>query len=246
MINLFHFSPCGTTKLSALTLIEGMNEEVNEIELLNPSTKKVDAHGLNVVAFPVYSGYVPPVVFDRLDAVLPKTGQVVGIAVYGNRSCDNALAEAEEYLCARGLEVVALVSTIAEHALCRKIASGRPDSSDKEALHAFGKQISQKIENGGGGKFDFPKKPDMKPYALGISPITTDDCIACGICADECPTQEIEIEDVAVSSEHCLGCTRCIDVCPQGARVFPDEAAAMFEQFLTKVASERREPELFL
>jgi NAD-dependent dihydropyrimidine dehydrogenase PreA subunit len=50
--------------------------------------------------------------------------------------------------------------------------------------------------------------------------VNSNDCIACGLCADErCPMQAIEIgEDAAfVHEEKCIGCGLCISTCPSGA-----------------------------
>lgn len=49
--------------------------------------------------------------------------------------------------------------------------------------------------------------------------ISTDDCIACGVCADTCPCGVIEIEDTATvaDADSCIACAACQDACPVGA-----------------------------
>ena len=48
--------------------------------------------------------------------------------------------------------------------------------------------------------------------------IDPDKCIGCGICADNCPTQNITIANgKAVASSKCTMCYRCIDHCPKQA-----------------------------
>lgn len=50
--------------------------------------------------------------------------------------------------------------------------------------------------------------------------VASDDCAACGLCAEErCPMQAIEIgEDAAfVHEEKCIGCGLCVSTCPTGA-----------------------------
>ncbi|HQD39630.1 MAG: 4Fe-4S binding protein [Firmicutes bacterium] len=46
-----------------------------------------------------------------------------------------------------------------------------------------------------------------------------DDCISCGACEPECPTEAIsEGEDkYVIDPEKCIDCGACADVCPTGA-----------------------------
>ncbi|MEE1043866.1 MAG: 4Fe-4S binding protein [Olegusella sp.] len=49
--------------------------------------------------------------------------------------------------------------------------------------------------------------------------INTDDCVACGACADACPMGVIEVNDYAeaINKDDCVGCGACLDACPAGA-----------------------------
>ncbi|MRR17941.1 MAG: hypothetical protein EG826_15950 [Deltaproteobacteria bacterium] len=50
--------------------------------------------------------------------------------------------------------------------------------------------------------------------------VKSDDCLACGVCADErCPMQAIEVGDDAafVHEDKCIGCGLCVSTCPSGA-----------------------------
>jgi ferredoxin len=43
-------------------------------------------------------------------------------------------------------------------------------------------------------------------------------CVACGICADQCPEGAIVIDKTAhIDQRLCTGCGQCIDGCPQDA-----------------------------
>ena len=48
--------------------------------------------------------------------------------------------------------------------------------------------------------------------------IKESDCVACGACADACPSEAITIEDIAIiDASKCSNCGTCIDECPSGA-----------------------------
>ena len=54
-----------------------------------------------------------------------------------------------------------------------------------------------------------------------MSYLITDDCLSCGVCADECPSEAIkEGEDkYVIDQETCTQCGTCKDVCPSEAIV---------------------------
>jgi ferredoxin len=47
----------------------------------------------------------------------------------------------------------------------------------------------------------------------------TDECIACGACAGECPVDAITEGDgkFVIDADQCVSCGSCADVCPVGA-----------------------------
>ncbi len=54
----------------------------------------------------------------------------------------------------------------------------------------------------------------LSPSAF-IPRVDDSECTACGICADRCPVDAIEIDDcAAVDLEKCLGCGVCFPTCP--------------------------------
>lgn len=48
--------------------------------------------------------------------------------------------------------------------------------------------------------------------------IITDDCIACGACQAECPTDAISPGDIyVIDADACIDCGACANVCPTDA-----------------------------
>ncbi len=49
----------------------------------------------------------------------------------------------------------------------------------------------------------------------------TDECIACGACAAECPVEAISEGDpnYVIDPDTCIDCGNCANVCPVGAPV---------------------------
>ena len=48
--------------------------------------------------------------------------------------------------------------------------------------------------------------------------IDAGECIACGVCVDECPQGALTVDDVCVVDEDsCIECGICIDSCPSNA-----------------------------
>jgi ferredoxin len=51
-----------------------------------------------------------------------------------------------------------------------------------------------------------------------VAIVNVDDCVACGVCADSCPQEAINADDIAVINEElCIDCGACIDECPNSA-----------------------------
>ena len=54
-----------------------------------------------------------------------------------------------------------------------------------------------------------------------IPSLETDSCVACGVCADSCQVNAIEMREdtAAIREDLCLGCGVCVNACPTDALV---------------------------
>jgi len=66
--------------------------------------------------------------------------------------------------------------------------------------------------------------------------ISTDDCVACGVCVEECPVGAISMDGQAavIDEKACIRCGKCHDICPEEAvrhdsERIPVEVAANIE-----------------
>ncbi len=51
--------------------------------------------------------------------------------------------------------------------------------------------------------------------------IKTEECVACGACADACATEAVVVTEgvYSIDQEKCVSCGGCKDACPNGAIV---------------------------
>lgn len=46
----------------------------------------------------------------------------------------------------------------------------------------------------------------------------SDECVACGACADSCPVEAISAGDkYTIDADKCISCAACVDTCPVSA-----------------------------
>lgn len=245
-----YFSPTGTTAKVARAIAQGSGCSVREVDLSVPaSSETLGSDEILLVAVPVFGGRVPAVALERL-SVLKGNGQpAVAVAVYGNRAFDDALLELKDALEANGFQVVAAGAFVARHSIARSIAVGRPDAHDLEIAEGFGADVMQKLTNKELEPVQVPGDPAYREKVGNASPHPTagDACVSCGTCAKSCPVGAIPLETPAeTDGSKCINCMRCVSVCPTNARSLPDAMLTAVEGMLKKVASDPKQPELFL
>ena len=242
-----HFSPTGGTKKVADAIAAGFHTPVVEMDL----TKEVSSATLGekdalMAVLPVYAGRVPQISLERLAALKGNGQKAVAVVVYGNREYDDALLETKDALEAGGFQVVAAAAFIAEHSIVRSIAAGRPDAEDEVLCRQFAVDVMAKADNAASVQVpgNTPYK-ELKPSAF--HPAANENCVKCGVCAQQCPVGAIPLDDPSqTNNDLCINCMRCVQVCPQQCRILPDSVLTMITQMLNQNAAGYKKPVVFL
>lgn len=210
---------------------------------------------LAVIAAPVYAGRIAPVARERFSRLQGEGTPAILLAVYGNRDYEDALIELRDLAVSRGFVPLAAGAFIGEHSYSRPgmpVAEGRPDRSDLAAAESFGRQAAEKLASVS-SPADLPAVtvPGNIPYkevkpSTPAAPVTLkENCTACGLCIELCPTAAIRFDDegeIATDPLLCTKCCACVKECPNQARIFDTPYTAMLHTNF----SARREPETFL
>lgn len=265
------FSPTGTTRTIIEKIAQGMQAEQIEImDCTNRSQRESKSFIFNndmvIIGSPVYYGRVPEEVVPFLNTLRAKNTPVVLVVVYGNREYEDALLELHDISAAQGFIPVAGGAFIAEHSYSlpsRPIAHGRPDLNDIEKAKVFGFKIKEKLKDI--NSFEDIEKisiPGNIPYiepknlhmikevrnTLSFTPETNaDKCTQCNLCAEVCPTNAINPEDVTqIDKWQCIICFACVKNCPSEAKQMTDPHFNGAIQQLQMACQERKEPEMYL
>jgi ferredoxin len=219
------------------------------IDLCAPvSPQELPADAPLLAVLPVYGGRLPAVAVQRLRALQGNGSPAIAVVVYGNRAYDDALLELRNTLADSGFKVIAAAAFVAEHSIVRSIAPGRPDASDLALAVDFGNAAADKIASGNGSTVCVPGNEEYRPLPqMPVTPIVTDACGGCGMCARKCPVEAIPLNNPrSTDATRCILCMRCVAICPRQARLLPPPAQAAFAERLRAVATEPKQPDLFL
>lgn len=240
------FSPTGgTSKIAAAIAGARMGTRIDLCSPVEPQEIPAGATLLAVV--PVYGGRIPAIAAQRLLALQGSGNPAIAVVVYGNRAYEDALLELKNVLTEAGHQVIAAAAFIAEHSIIRSIAADRPHADDLARAVEFGAAVEAKL-NGELTTVDVPGNAEYRPLPqMPATPLVTDACGGCGMCAHKCPVGAIPLSNPrSTDAAKCILCMRCVAICPRKARILPPPMVEAFTARLNAVASEPKQPEIYI
>ena len=243
MIYGIYFSPTDNSK----KYVEAMCKAIsNDYHSLDVTTKEIYKEFTNedyvIIGAPVYGGRIPNVSKQRFSLFKGNNTPCIIVGTYGNRHYDDALLEMKDLFEANGFIVQGACALIGRHTY-GSIAVDRPSEEDLKEASKFAVEIyhrNEKIQCIIPGKHhnsDVVNKGRFHPF-------TSDDCIHCGLCTNNCPVGAI-LEDCSTITDQCISCFRCIRNCPVNAKNMDDDNYHNFAIMFTEKLKERRENEYF-
>ena len=240
------FSPTGGTNRVADSLCGALHHQWIQVDLMKEQMLATKDNDLCVIAVPSFGGRVPDLAAQRLRGIAGSAKAIL-VCVYGNRAYEDTLVELQDIVSGQGLRPVAAVAAIAEHSIMHQYGASRPDLQDTMKLVEISRYLAAKLRKRS-TDLTLPGNRPYKEYKVApMIPETGSNCIGCGICANRCPTDAINMVDLtATDTAKCICCMACTAVCPTHARHVPEGLLEFLVQRVGHALEGRKEIEYFV
>lgn len=258
-LKLLYFSPTDGTKKIIRSIANAISSDYEEFDITLPQNRIADLtftnHDLVIIGMPTYAGRIPKLLHPYLDKISACHTLGVFVSTYGNREYEDALLEQYDLFTQKGFIGLGAATFLAEHSYTNQLATNRPDQDDLKISSDFGIAIANRLrEIHTVSDLQALSLPGNRPYIVKnvtmppMAPETNDNCIACGTCANYCPTAAIDFSDYKMADPFkCIKCNSCVKKCPTHAKAITHEAYKnMRNMLITHFATPHKKPELFL
>ncbi|MHC1723097.1 MAG: EFR1 family ferrodoxin [Aminipila sp.] len=265
-----YFSPVGNTGKIINSIADSIGKKLNAVvkkldytlPIMREEKNQFCKSDLVIWGTPVYAGRIPNKLLPYIqNNFIGNDALAVPVAVFGNRSFDDALVELRNMLEDNGFHTIAGAGFVAQHAFSDILSVGRPDKADMDQVQEFSEKISEKVKmlediphpiclkgNNPPKEYYTPKGLDGKPAVfLKAKPKTdVEKCNSCGVCVNNCPMGAINKDNPTEIIGICIKCHSCINKCKEKAKFFDDEAFLSHKLMLERDFKRRTEPEVFI
>lgn len=236
-VSLVYFSSTKTTQRTVRAigraLAKAFDIPVQEYDFTLPNARSRKLHfasdQLVVVGSPVYGGVMPLLVREYLaQHVTGEKTACILAAVYGNRNFDDCLVEMQDLMEENGFVVTAPQPASGNIPIQLRLLPADPtprtllwQRSSAGRLHKsfLPAQLCRPLHR----PCPAPARTASASLLLRWAPQTTNGCIRCGMCVNNCPVGAIDRNDpTKVDASLCLRCLSCVRLCPLGSKAFTD------------------------
>ena len=249
-VTAIYFSPTGNSEKSVMAIANAISDDVKVVDLAASAEApqiQFGADDLVIIGGPVYGGRIVKAAMARMNGLKGNGTPCIIVASYGNRHYDDALVEMQDVFTEAGFIIAGAAAPIGRHTF-GEIQVDRPNADDLAETAEFANKVMEKIASGADiAAFEIPGNRPYKDGGNGgkFRPLTSDDCVNCGLCKKKCPMAAIAEDNKTINDDLCISCFRCIRKCPVKAKNLDTPAYNSFAEGFTEKLKERRENEFY-